>query len=80
MFLEDPGIPREQLRKKAQAQGGITNANFFRVLGKRLADEKLKENENTKGHPASKPPAAKLRSVSLHVWHRLPFRWGGTEV
>jgi hypothetical protein len=29
MFLEDPGIPREQLRKKAQAQGGITNANLF---------------------------------------------------
>jgi hypothetical protein len=74
VFLEDPGIPREQLRKKAQAQGGITNANFFRVLGKWLVDEDLKENENTKGRPASKPPAAKLRSVSLHNQHRFPFR------
>jgi hypothetical protein len=80
MFLEDPGIPREQLRKKAQAQGGITNANLFRVLGKRLPDENLKENENTKGQPASKPPAAKLRTVSLHDQHRFSFRWGGTEV
>jgi hypothetical protein len=74
VFLENSGIPREQLRKKAQAQGGITNANFFRVLGKWLVDEDLKENENTKGRPASKPPAAKLRSVSLHNQHRFPFR------